>query len=79
MRNSSNNLKLFLLLVGGIIIGSFISYLLAPLPYMSWIGYTKNFGHLDLELFSLQFIVNFDISIGSLLGIIIGITIYKKF
>lgn len=79
MRKTSNNLQLILLIIGGIIVGSFISYLLSPFPYMSWIGYSKNFGHLDLALFTLQFIVDFNISIGSLIGVIIAIVIYRKF
>ena len=78
-----NNWSLFLLLLGGIVIGGFIGQYLGKVPYMQWINYGQEFGFknpivLDLSLIYIQFSFKMEITIASILGIIAAILIYKR-
>lgn len=76
-----NNWALFLLLLAGIVLGSFIAKMTADIPALSWLNYGQHFGmtspfELDLGILVLTFAISIKITIGSILGIIIGILIY---
>ncbi len=78
-----NNWTCFLLILAGIVIGGFIGTLTAGVSGLSWLNYGKTFGFtsplvLDLDIISLTFAVTVKISIASIIGIIIGIFIYRK-
>ncbi|NLK21504.1 MAG: DUF4321 domain-containing protein [Epulopiscium sp.] len=78
-----NNWALFLFLLGGIVIGGFIGHYIGQIPYMEWIRYGKEFGFqnplvLDLELLYIEFSIKIQITIGSIIGIIGAILIYRK-
>ena len=61
-----NNWALFLLVLAGIVIGSFIAQATAGISALSWLNYGKNFG----------FGLKIKITIGSILGILIATIIY---
>lgn len=76
-----NNWALFLLLLAGIVLGSFIAQATAGISALSWLNYGKSFGLtqpliLDLGVLVLTFGLKIKITIGSIVGVIIGIIIY---
>ncbi|WP_330381819.1 DUF4321 domain-containing protein [Defluviitalea phaphyphila] len=78
-----NSWALFLLLLGGIVLGGFIGHYLGQVPYMQWINYGKEFGlknplTLDLDILYIQFSITIEFTIASILGIIAAILIYRK-
>lgn len=82
MRGKKNNWALFLLLLAGIVLGSFIGSLFQDVSALSWLSYGKSFGLssplvLDLGVLVLTFGLTITISIGSIVGIIIAIIIYR--
>lgn len=81
--NEKNNWSLFLLLLAGIVIGGLIGELAANVPFLKWLtlGYTfgfKNPIYLDLKIITMMLQITFDITISSIIGIAIGIFIYRK-
>lgn len=76
-----NNWALFLLLLAGIVLGSFISQATSDISALSWLNYGQTFGftnpfELDLGVLVLTFALSIRITIGSIVGVIIGIVIY---
>lgn len=76
-----NNWALFLLLLAGILLGSFISQASSGISFLSWLNYGKTFGltspfTLDLGILVLTFALSIKITIGSIIGVLIGIVIY---
>lgn len=76
-----NNWALFLLLLAGIVLGSFIAQATAGISALSWLNYGQHFGmtspfKLDLGVMVLSFALSIKITIGSIVGILIGIVIY---
>ena len=76
-----NNWALFLLLLAGIVIGSFIAQATAGVSALSWLNYGQKFGltqpfKLDLGILVLTFGLSVMITLGSILGIVIAIIIY---
>ena len=76
-----NNWALFLLLLAGIVIGSFIAQATAGISFLSWLNYGQKFGltqpfTLDLGILVLSFALSIKITIGSIIGILIAIIIY---
>ncbi len=74
---------LLLILLSGIVLGGFIGYLCRNVGFLSWLNYGQTFGLsspvvLDLGIMVLTFGLTITINIASILGIIIGIIIYKK-
>ena len=68
-----NNWALFLLLLAGIVLGSFIAQMTAGLPGFSWLNYGQKFGltkplTLDLGVMVLTFALSIKITIGSIIG-----------
>ena len=77
-----NNWALFLLLLAGIVIGSFAAKMTAGIPYLSWLNYGQSFGitsplKLDLGILVLTFAITIKVTLGSIIGIIIAAIIYK--
>ena len=76
-----NNWALFLLLLAGIVLGSFIAEMTSGISGLSWLNFGRHFGmtspfQLDLGILVLTFAISIKITIGSIIGIIIGILIY---
>lgn len=77
-----NSWALFLLLLAGIVLGSFIGYLSQNVSFLSWLSYGKTFGLespvvLNLGVLILTFGLTIDINIASIIGVIIAIIIYR--
>lgn len=77
-----NSWALFLLLLAGIVLGSFIGHLSQSVSFLSWLSYGKTFGLespvvLNLGVLVLTFGLTIDINIASIIGVIIAIIIYR--
>ena len=73
-----NNWSCFLLILAGIVIGGFIGSLFPN----SWLNYGQSFGLssplvLDLGILCITFGLSIKITIASILGIAVGIIIYR--
>lgn len=83
-RSKTDGLVLILVLLCGIVIGSFIGDLLENVKYFGWLAYGETFGIstaspfvLDLSVVKLSFGLMFKINIASILGMIIAFLVYK--
>lgn len=77
-----NNWALFLLLLAGIMLGGFIGNLTAGIPGLSWLNYGQSFGLtspivLDLGVLVITFALTINITIASIIGVLIAIIIYR--
>ena len=77
-----NNWALFLLLLTGIVLGGFIGMLAEGVPALEWLAFGQSFGLdkpivLNLGLMVLTFGLSINISIASILGMILAIIIYR--
>lgn len=80
---SKSRWTLLLILLSGIVLGGFIGYLCRDISFLNWLNYGQTFGLsspvvLDLGILILTFGLTITINIASILGIVIGIIIYKK-
>jgi hypothetical protein len=84
MANIANKNKwtLLLVLLCGVVLGGFIGQLCSGVSWLSWLSYGRVFGLtspvvLDLGIIVLTFGITITINIASIIGIIVGIIIYK--
>lgn len=82
-----NPWALFLLIQAGIVIGSFIGYLTRGVNFLSWLDYGIDFAigsvkdnivTLDLGVLVIHFGLRIKITVGSVIGVIASIFVYKK-
>ncbi|NLP15862.1 MAG: DUF4321 domain-containing protein [Clostridiales bacterium] len=83
-----NKWALFLLLLSGMVLGSFIGYLVRKVDFLSWLNYGIDFAvgnpegnnvvSLDLGAIAIHFGIRIKITVASILGVITSIFIYKK-
>jgi hypothetical protein len=83
-----NNWALFLLILAGLVIGSFAGHLTREVNFLSWLNYgidfavgdpkTNNIVVLNLGVLIIHFGISVKITIGSVIGTILAIFIYKK-
>ena len=76
-----NSWALFLLVLAGIVIGSFIAQATKGVPWLSWMSFGQRFGltdpfTLDLGVIVLTFALSITLTLGSIIGIIISAVIY---
>ncbi len=76
-----NGWALFLLVLAGVVLGSFIGHLASGVPALSWLDYGKSFGlsnplKLDIGVMVLTFGLTIKFTIASIIGIIIAAIIY---
>lgn len=76
-----NYWALFLLILAGIVLGSFIATLTAGVSGLSWLSYGQTFGFqnpivLDLGILIVTFGMTIKITIASIIGIIVAAIIY---
>ena len=76
-----NNWALTMLILAGIVLGSFIATLTAGLPGLGWLSFGQTFGFqnpivLDLGVMIITFGLTIKITIASILGISIAAIIY---
>lgn len=82
MRGNKNRWACFLLILAGIVLGGFIGSLAGNISFLSWLNYGQSFGLttpvvLDLGILVLTFGLTIHISIASIIGVVIGIIIYR--
>lgn len=85
---SKNNWALFLMILAGIVIGSFIGHLTKDIDYLSWLNYGLNFSigdkssnhivSINLAVLVIKFGLQVKITVGSVIGAAIAVFIYKK-
>lgn len=80
---NKNQWTLLLILLSGIVLGGFLGHLCRNVSWLSWLAYGQTFGLsspvvLDLGIMVFTFGLAITINIASIIGIIIGIIIYKK-
>ncbi|HEX3021492.1 MAG TPA: DUF4321 domain-containing protein [Lachnospiraceae bacterium] len=78
-----NGWSLLLLILAGVVLGSFLGWLARDAANLSWLNYGQEFGfdkpfHLDLGVLKITFGLTIRFTIGSILGIILAIFVYKK-
>lgn len=81
-RTGKNTWALFLLLLAGVVLGSFIAQLTSGVPGLSWLSFGKTFGldnpvSLNLGVLILTFGLQIKFTIASIIGIIIAAIIYR--
>ncbi len=74
---------LLLCMLSGLTIGNFIGELCSKLPYFQWINYSQVFGfndpfQVDLGAIIFAFQIQFKITLAGILGMILGVFVYKK-
>ncbi|MBC7958326.1 MAG: DUF4321 domain-containing protein [Vallitaleaceae bacterium] len=82
-RNIKNKWTLFFLILAGIVLGGFLGSLAEDVKFLSWLNFGYAFGmktptELDLKVIFLQIQILLDITVASLLGIVIAIFVYRK-
>ena len=80
---SKNGWVLLIMLLSGIVLGGFIGMLTARVSGLSGLNYGQSFGLespvvLDLGLLVLTFGLTIQISIASIIGVVLAIIIYRK-
>ncbi len=83
-----NKWALFLLILAGIVVGSFIGHLVRNIDFLSWLNYGIDFAignsdsskvvSLDLGAVAVYFGLRIKITIASVIGAITSVIIYKK-
>ena len=78
---------LLLLMLCGVVIGSFLGLLTRDISWLSWLDYGMSFGIgsgeggalvLNLGVITLSFGMSIKISIASIIGVVIAFLIYRK-
>ncbi len=77
-----NNWTLLLLILAGIVLGGFLGNLADGISWLSWLNYGQAFGLqnpivLELGILVLTFGLHIKITIAGIIGIIIGILVYR--
>ncbi len=77
-----NNWTLLVILLCGIVLGGFLGTLAAKVDFLSWLSYGNTFGLtspvvLDLGILVITFGLKITINIASIIGLIIGIIVYR--
>ena len=72
----------FLLILAGIVLGGFIGSLTEGVSFLSWLNYGQQFGLdspiiLTLGILVITFGLHIKITIASIIGVILGIIIYR--
>ncbi|MCM1180158.1 MAG: DUF4321 domain-containing protein [Clostridium sp.] len=79
---TKNNWTLLIILLCGIVLGGFLGQLASQVSFLSWLSYGNTFGLtspivLDLGILVVTFGMTITINIASIIGLIIGIIVYR--
>lgn len=82
MKQAKNNWTCFLLILVGIVLGSFIGSLVAEVPFLSWLNYGQTFGlespvTVDLGILVISFGLTIKITMASVIGVVLAIIVYR--
>ena len=83
-----NSWALLLIILAGVVLGGFIGYLAKDVPFLSWLNYGQEFGigngdsngavTLNFGVTVIQFGLRIKFTIAGIIGLILGIIIYRK-
>lgn len=78
-----NSWTMLILILAGIVLGGFLGNLADGISWLSWLNYGQSFGLqnpivLELGILVLTFGLNIKITIAGIIGIIVGIFVYRK-
>lgn len=83
-----NKWALFLLILAGVVLGSFIGYLVKDIKFLSWLNFGFDFAigrpdgsniiSVSLGDIAVQFGLRIKISVGSILGAVAAVYTYKR-
>ncbi len=79
---TKNGWVLLLMMLSGIVLGSFVAMLTEKIPAFAWLSYGQSFGFdkpivLDLGILVITFGLSIKITIGSIIGLLLAAVIYK--
>ncbi|MDE5779705.1 MAG: DUF4321 domain-containing protein [Lachnospiraceae bacterium] len=82
LNSKKNNWTLLVILLCGIVLGGYLGTLASNVSFLSWLNYGNTFGLtspivLDLGILVLTFGLTISINIASIIGLIIGIILYR--
>lgn len=82
MNSKKNNWTLLVILLCGIVLGGYLGTLASKVSFLSWLNYGNTFGLtspvvLDLGILVFTFGLTITINIASIIGLIIGIIVYR--
>ena len=74
---------LIVFILSGLVIGGLIGEIASSVDFLWWLGYSQSFGlstplQLDLSILQLSFSILFKINIASIIGMAVGIFLYRK-
>lgn len=77
------NIITLLVIISGLIIGSYLGTLAENVPYLSWLNYGNKIGLtqpfvLDLSFLQVQFGFSISFTIAGIIGMVISFIIYRK-
>ena len=77
-----NNWTLLVILLCGIVLGGYLGTLASKVRFLTWLSYGNTFGLtspvvLDLGILVITFGLTITINIASIIGLIIGIIVYR--
>ena len=78
-----NSWTMLILILAGIVLGGFLGNLADGISWLDWLNYGQSFGLknpivLELGILVLTFGLNIKITIAGIIGIIVGIFVYRK-
>lgn len=81
-KNNRNRWTLFLFLLAGMVLGSFLAYYLKSYAFLAWMDYGQNFGltgpmTLSLGVLSITLGFTIRVNIGGLIGMVLGYVAYR--
>ena len=82
-KGGKNGWVLVLLVLAGVVLGGFLGETLGSIPFLSWLGYGKQFGLtsplvLDMGVLVLNFGLTIKYTNAGIIGIILAVVIYRK-
>jgi len=82
-KGEKNGWALFLLILAGIVLGGFIGSLASGVGFLKWLNFGYTFGMIgdpliiDLKVIVLTFKLVFNITVSSIVGVILSVFIYR--
>lgn len=80
---NKSTIVLILFILSGLVVGGLIGELTKGIDFLWWLSYSQEFGmsnavELDLSILKLTFAIKFKINLVSIIGMLLGIWVYRK-
>lgn len=82
-KSEKNGWALFLLILAGIVLGGFLGHLASGVSFLEWLDFGYQFGMIgdplviDLKVIVMTFKLVFNITISSILGVVLALFVYR--